>query len=89
MKNKDSNAKRKAIHFSERQRLMDTAYQRRQTLNIRAWRLDGHKVYYKGWIVHHQYWKGGFVRIKNPVNGELRTLPEIFIYEINGLKIYL
>lgn len=32
------------IHFSEMQRLMDTAYQRRQTLNIKAFRSDGNRV---------------------------------------------
>lgn len=81
--------KKGVIHFSQMLRLMDTAYQHRQTLNIRAWRSDGHKVFYKGWIVHHQYWRGGFVRIMNPVSRELRLVPEIFIYEINGLRVYL
>lgn len=41
------------IHFSEMQRLMDTAYQRRQTLNIKAFRSDGNRVEYRGWIIHH------------------------------------
>lgn len=77
------------IHFTEMERLMDTAYQHRQTLNIKAWRSDGHVVEYRGWIVHHQYWRGGYVRLMNPVNRELRLVPEIFIFEINGLKVYL
>lgn len=77
------------IHFSEMQRLMDTAYQRRQTLNIKAFRSDGNRVEYRGWIIHHQYWKGGYVRLVNPVNREIRLVPEVFIYEINGMKVYL
>ncbi|MDD6552999.1 MAG: maintenance system killer protein [Prevotellaceae bacterium] len=77
------------IHFSEMQRLMDSAYQRRQTLNIKAWKSDGHRVEYHGWLVHHQYWKGGYVRLVNPLNREMRLVPEIFIYEINGRKVYL
>lgn len=77
------------IHFSEMQRLMDTAYQRRQTLNIKAFRSDGIRVEYRGWIIHHQYWKGGYVRLVNPVNREIRLVPEVFIYEINGRKVYL
>lgn len=77
------------IHFSEMQRLMDTAYQRRQTLNIKAFRSDGNRVEYRGWIIHHQYWKGGYVRLVNPVNREIRLVPEVFIYEINGKKVYL
>lgn len=77
------------IHFSEMQRLMDTAYQRRQTLNIKAFRSDGNRVEYRGWIIHHQYWKGGYVRLVNPVNREIRLVPEVFIYEINGRKVNL
>ena len=77
------------IHFSEMQRLMDTAYQRRQTLNIKAFRSDGNRVEYRGWIIHHQYWRGGYVRLVNPVNRQIRLVPEVFIYEINGIKVYL
>lgn len=77
------------IHFSEMQRLMDTAYQRRQTLNIKAFRSDGNRVGYRGWIIHHQYWRGGYVRLVNPVNRQIRLVPEVFIYEINGMKVYL
>ncbi|MFR7598930.1 MAG: maintenance system killer protein [Prevotella sp.] len=71
------------------QRLMDTAYQRRQTLNIKAFRSDGNRVEYRGWIIHHQYWRGGYVRLVNPVNRQIRLVPEVFIYEINGMKVYL
>lgn len=77
------------IHFSEMQRLMDTAYQRRQTLNIKAFRSDGNRVEYRGWIIHHQYWRGGYVRLVNPVNRQIRLVSEVFIYEINGMKVYL
>ena len=77
------------IHFSEMQRLMDTAYQRRQTLNIKAFRSDGNRVEYRGRIIHHQYWRGGYVRLVNPVNRQIRLVPEVFIYEINGMKVYL
>lgn len=77
------------IHFSEMQRLMDTAYQRRQTLNIKAFRSDGNRVEYRGWIIHHQYWRGGYVRLVNPVNRQIRLVLEVFIYEINGMKVYL
>ena len=77
------------IHFSEMQRLMVTAYQRRQTLNIKAFRSDGNRVEYRGSIIHHQYWRGGYVRLVNPVNRPIRLVPEVFIYAINGRKVYL
>lgn len=81
--------KQRVIHFTEMQKFLDLAYQRRQLVTIRAWRDDGHTVIYKGWLIHHQYWRGGYMRLKNPINGELRTLPEIYIREINGMKVYL
>lgn len=81
--------KQRAIHFSEMERYMDLAYQHSQTLNVRAWRGDGHIVEYRGWKVHHQYWKGGFVRLVNPVSRQIRTVPEVFILEVNGMRVYL
>lgn len=79
----------KPIHFSEMLKMLDSAYQRRQTLNIKAWKSDGTIVSYKGWLVHHDYWLGGYVRLKNPANMQLRLIPQIFIFEINGKKVYL
>ncbi len=32
---------------------------------------------------------GGYMRIVNPMSHQLRLLPEIFIYEVNGMKVYL
>ena len=31
----------------------------------------------------------GYMRIVNPMSHQLRLLPEIFIYEVNGMKVYL
>lgn len=81
--------KKKTIHFSEMQRYMDLAYQRSQTLNVTAWREDGHIVEYRGWKVYHQYWRGGFVRLRSPISRQIRTVPEIFIIEVNGMRMYL
>ena len=46
--------KQRSIHFSEMQRYLDLAYQRKQTVNIKAFRSDGHRVEYRGSLVHHQ-----------------------------------
>ena len=81
--------KRGVIHFSEMLHLIAIAEERRQTLNIKAWETDGHIVEYHGWLVHHDYWRGGYVRLKNPLNNELRLVPQIFIFEINNLTVYL
>lgn len=81
--------KQRSIHFSEIQRYLDLAYQHKQTVNIKAFRSDGHLVEYRGWLIHHQYWKGGYMRIINPVSHQIRQIPEIFILEVNGMKVYL
>lgn len=77
------------IHFSEMLRLMDSAYQHRQTVNVRCWRSDGHIVEYRGWYVHHMYWRGGYIQLRNPVSKQIRKVPEIQIFEINGKRVYL
>lgn len=79
----------RSIQLSDMQRVMDSAYQHHQTVNLKAWCLEskGAIETYNGYYVHHQYWVGGYVRIRK--GREIRTIPEIFIIEINGLKVYL
>ena len=81
--------KRKVMHFTEMQHYIALAEERRQTLNVRAWTSEGKINPYRGWLVHHQYWRKGFIRLRNPVNNEIRLIPEIYIIEINGYSIYL
>ena len=69
--------------------LIAIAEERRQTLNVTAWESDGNIVEYRGWLVHHDYWRGGYVRLKNPLNNQIRLVPQIYIFEINNLTVYL
>ncbi len=80
---------RGVIHFSEMLHLIAIAEERRQTLNVTAWESDGNIVEYRGWLVHHDYWRGGYVRLKNPLNNQIRLVPQIYIFEINNLTVYL
>lgn len=48
----------------------------------------GNVIEYRGWMVSSN-WRGGWHRIVNPVNNQIRTVPDILIFEINGLSIYL
>lgn len=79
----------KPIHFNEMLHLIAVAEERRQTLDIRAWTSEGKVNHYKGWYVHHDHWRGGYVRLRNPVNRQLRLVPQIFIFEINRHRVYL
>lgn len=81
----------KAIHFSDMLRLLDQAYQHRSLVDVYAWEGDtGETLHYKGWLVHHVNWRGGYVRLRNPKNARiLRTLPQIFIIQINNQRVFL
>lgn len=79
----------KAIHFNEMLHMLAVAEERRQTLNIKVWKTNGEEVELQGWLVHHDYWRGGYVRFRNPQNGEIRMFPEIFIHEINNQRVFL
>ena len=81
--------KRLVMHFSEMLHLISIAEEHRQTLNIKAWKADGCIAIYKGWLVHHEYWRGGYIRLRNPTNDQIRLVPEIYIFEINNYKVYL
>lgn len=80
---------RGVIPFSEMLHIIAIAEERRQTLNVTAWESDGNIVEYRGWLVHHDYWRGGYVRLRNPLNNQIRLVPQIFIFEINNLTVYL
>ena len=81
----------KAIHFSDMLRLLDQAYQHRSLVDVYAWEGGtGETLHYKGWLVHHVNWRGGYVRLRNPTNARiLRTLPQIFIIQINNQRVFL
>lgn len=81
---------KKAIHLNEALQLLDLARERRQTVNLKVWELQtGAVIEYRGWLVSSSNWKGGWHRVVNPMNNQIRTVPDILIHEINGLSIYL
>lgn len=80
---------RRPYHFTEALHLISEAQRTKSTVNIKAWKIDGNINYYEGWYVISNYWIGGYLKLRNPVNNEIRRVPEIYIFEINGHKIYL
>lgn len=81
---------RKAVHFNEAMQMLDLARERKQTVNLKVWELQtGNDIEYQGWLVSSSNWKGGWHRVINPANNQIRTVPDILIHEINGLSIYL
>lgn len=81
---------KKAIHFNEAMQVMDLARELRQPVSLKVWELQtGNVIEYHGWLVSGSNWRGGWHRVINPVNNQIRTVPDILVHEINGLSIYL
>jgi hypothetical protein len=80
---------RNPIHINEGLQLLDIARDSRQRVNILAWDSKGNIIEYKGWMVSSSDWRRGWHRIVNPVNNQIRTVPDIYMFNINGHPIYL
>lgn len=80
---------RKPIHMKEGQQMLDIARETRQRVDVTAWDSHGNIIEYKGWMVSGHNWRGGYFKLINPVNNQIRTVPDIFIFNINGHQIYL
>lgn len=79
-----------AIHFNDAMQVLDIARELRRKVNLQVWEgKTGNIIDYKGWLVSSSSWRGGWHRIVNPVNNQIRTVPDIFIIQINGQPIYL
>lgn len=80
---------RAPIHFKQMQQLLDIARETRQKVNVSAWDQKGNVIEYRGWLVSSSSWRKGWHKLINPVNNEIRTVPDIYIFNINGHQIYL
>lgn len=81
--------KREPIHMNKGLQILDIAHETRQRVSVSAWDLKGNIIEYKGWMVSSSNWKKGWHKLINPVNNEIRTVPDIMIFNINGHAIYL
>lgn len=80
---------KEALHINEVLQLLDKAGKERRKVNVRAWKKDGNEVDYSGWIPLTGHWRGGIHRLMNPVNGEVRAVIDVLIFEFNGHTVYL
>lgn len=80
---------RNPIHFKQMQQLLDVARETHQKVNVSAWDQKGNVIEYRGWLVSSSSWRKGWHKLINPVNNEIRTVPDIYIFNINGHMIYL
>lgn len=78
-----------AIHINYALQLLDLAAKYRQKVDLRAWKKNGEEVHYSGWIPVGSHWRRGIHRLMNPVNGQVRTVIDVLIFELNGHTVYL
>ena len=80
---------KEAIHINDVLKLLDKAGEERKKVDVRAWKKDGNEVDYIGWQPLTGHWRGGIHRLMNPVNGDVRAVIDVLIYEFNGHPVYL
>lgn len=78
-----------AYHINDVCLLLDKAKADEAAVNLQAWTSDGRVIDYSGWLVKGGSWRGGFHRLMNPVNGEVRTVPDIYIFNFLGKPVFL
>lgn len=80
----------RVIHFKDMQQLLDRAHEYGQTVNVRAWEgQTGNAILYEGWLVSSSNWRRGWHKLVNPRNHQIRTIPDIYVYEVNSMRVYL
>ena len=80
---------KEALHINEVLQLLDKAGKERKKVNVRAWKKDGNEVDYIGWLPLTGHGRGGIHRLMNPINGDVRAVIDVLIYEFNGHTVYL
>lgn len=77
------------IHFSEMLDLLRKAEETGALVNMLTWKTNGEIRHYDRWKVVGSHWRGGVVRLMDPQTRELRQVPQIFIFEIMGHRVFL
>lgn len=80
---------KEALHINYVLEQLDVAAKYHQKVELKAWKKDGNEVDYIGWLPLTGHWRGGIHRLMNPVNGEVRAVIDVLIYEFNGHTVYL
>lgn len=80
---------KRSYHITEVEFLLDKAKKDGMQVNVAALDSTGALNEFYGWYVQGGYWRGGFHRLRNPVNGEIRTLCDVLIMKFNNCSMYL
>lgn len=81
---------KEAYHINYVLEQLDLAAKYRQRVHLKAWKKkNGEVADYSGWIPTSGHWRGGIHRLMNPVNGQVRAVIDVLIFEFNGHTVYL
>lgn len=81
---------KEALHINYVLEQLDLAAKYRQKVQLKAWKKENAEVVdYSGWIPVGSHWRGGIHRLMNPVNGQVRAVIDVLIFEFNGHTVYL
>ena len=81
---------KEAYHINYVLEQLDLAAKYRQKVRVKAWQKEnGEVVDYTGWIPTGSHWRGGIHRLMNPINGQVRAVIDVLIFEFNGHSVYL
>ena len=82
--------KPKPIHYNDMRRELDVARIRRQTVNLRCWKIStGDILTFDGWLVIGSHWRGGTHRLLNPANRQIREIRDCTIFQFLGREVYM
>ena len=81
---------KEALHINYVLEQLDLAGKYKQRVHLKAWKKEnGEVVEYDRWVPLTGHWRGGIHRLINPVNGQVRAVIDVLIFEFNGHSVYL
>lgn len=72
-------------HISEARRIIDSG----QTVNLKVWKKDGSVMELKECVGMRYNFRQGTRQIKVLASRQIRTIRDVFIFELNGKKVYI
>ncbi len=79
----------KALYIKDAQLFLDHCTKTREPVSVTALKADGSILRLDGWICVSGWWKVGTHDFRNPVNGQIRKVRDVLIFNINGHPVYV
>lgn len=77
------------IHLKSVQLFLDECIKSREAVSLVVLKQDGTILRLDGWLVASCFFRRGTHDLLNPVNGHVRKIRDILIFEINAHPVYV